>query len=123
MMASRYLEVGDHVKVKLRTSKNFGRFGIVEDVNGYAVIVAIYENAYNRVIVDRFAMRMSHLLLANLPEERVDYNNSFPNSVVDTEEECEYADWTHDDLVERIKQLERVIEQHEEPFLNKACKH
>lgn len=110
-MAVRYLEVGDHVKVKLRTSKNFGRFGIVEDVNGYAVIVAIYENAYNRVIVDRFAMSMSHLLLANLPEQRVDYNNSFLNSVVDTEEECEYDGWTHEDLVERIKQLESQLNE------------
>lgn len=110
-MAIRYLEVGDHVKVKLRTSNNFGRFGIVEDVNGYSVIVAIYENAYNRVIVDRFAMSMSHLLLANLPEERVDYNNSFLNSVVDTEEECEYDGWTHEDLVERIKQLESQLDE------------
>lgn len=110
-MAARYLQVGDHVKVKLHPSKNFGRFGIVEDVNGYAVIVAIYENAYSRVIVDRFAINMSHLILANLPEQRVDYNNSFLDSVVDNEVECEYDGWTHEDLIERIKQLERQIEE------------
>lgn len=105
-MAARYLQVGDHVKVKLRTSKNFGRFGIVEDVNGYSVIVAIYENAYSRVIVDRFAMSMSHLLLANLPEQRVDYNNSFLDSVVDNNEKCKYDNWDREDLIARINLLE-----------------
>lgn len=111
-MAARYLEVGDHVKVKLKTSNNHGRFGIVEDVNGYNVIVAIYENAYSRVIIDRLVMSMSHLLLANLPEERIAYNESFYDSVtVDTGKDCEYDGWDREDLIERIKQLEQQLEE------------
>lgn len=108
-MAYRYLEVGDHVKVKFY--KHFGKFGIVEHVNGYYVVVAIYDNVYNRNIVDRLAVGMSSLLVANLPAQNFNYNTIFLNSVVDTKYNCEYDGWTHEDLVERIKQLEAQLDE------------
>ena len=107
-MAHRYLENGDFVKVR-QHGQNFGKFGRVEDVNGYNCIVAIYEHQNSEIIVDRFVISMSGLLVA----ERSIYEYKLHNNhkCVDNDDECEYLYWSHDDLVERIKQLEMQIEE------------
>lgn len=107
-MAHRYLEKGDFVKVKQK-GQNFGKFGRVEDVNGYSCIVAIYEHQNSEVVVDRFVISMSGLLLAERSTYEYKLHNIYTD--VDNEEECDYLYWSHDDLVERIKDLERQLEE------------
>jgi hypothetical protein len=106
-MAYRPLVKGDKVKVKALPFNHAyhcyrNMFGEVVYVSGSHVSVAIGSNA--------LAFRENELMVAHddLSGSIYRYRQSFDDF---EKEECPYDDWSKTDLIDKINQLERQIEE------------
>lgn len=116
-MSYRNLVVGDYVKIKKKGHEHFGNFGIVDcvDTEYDRVIVHVYAHTHpGAAIIDVDQFWMSELIVAKKFD--VSERPLYKHVSVDNDDECEYDGWDRDDLIEKIKELERVIAEHEEPF-------
>lgn len=113
-MAYRPLVEGDKVKVKplgvmhpqLQYSNNFGKVLYVS-ANGAEV-----EFNYGS-LTSRVWLRQSELMVAHedLSVSIYRFRDDLHTYVVSEDDECPYADWSKTDLIDKINELERKIDE------------
>lgn len=126
-MAYRKLKAGDLVRIVDVTNGLHGCDVVVIDAQEHYSRVQFYGDGTRCYDIPNRNLLVRHSEYYFINDGRIDHkakrihdeqlqHKYVERNDVDEDTECEYADWTHEDLVERIKDLERIIEQHEEPF-------
>lgn len=109
-MAYRPLEKNDRVKIMEKGFIAFGTFGTVVSVSGEHADVKMGDRS--RWFLQKDLM-VAHDSLHGFYTDRTYYMDiSQYKQPVDTEDECPYDDWDREDLIERINQLEKELDEH-----------
>lgn len=112
-MAYRPLVENDRVKIMMKGHYAFGTFGTVVSTDDGSF--ADVKMGDLRACFHQKDLMVAHDALHGFYTHRTYYSDmpKYVPTVLDSNDsdECEYVYWSHDDLVERIKQLERQIEE------------